>query len=63
MIKKQRDKLKPSRGRDQSEARFPIKGVVVARKCKYCQHHEIGIKTKKGYLPLKPGMKIEVIEE
>jgi hypothetical protein len=61
MATKQRKILKASRKRE--EVSIPIKGVVVARKCKYCQHHEIGIKTKKGYLPLRPGMKLEVIKE
>ena len=41
---------------------LPIRGVVIARTRKYCQHHEIGIKTKAGYLQLKPGMKIELLE-
>ncbi len=40
------------------------KGVVTARKCKNCGHHEIGIITEDGhYLGLKPGMKVEVIGE
>jgi hypothetical protein len=39
-----------------------ITGVVRARHCEICGHHEIGIITKEGdYLPLKPGMRIEVI--
>jgi hypothetical protein len=63
MVAMQKKKPKTSKMRDQSDSLLPIKGVVTARKCKYCEHHEIGIKTKKGYLPLKPGMKIEVIEE
>jgi len=38
-----------------------IKGVIRARKCKVCGHHEMGIITKEGdYLPLKPGMRVEV---
>lgn len=42
----------------------PVKGVVTARKCESCGHHEIGIIKEKGdYLPLKLGMKIEVIGE
>ena len=63
MAAKQGKKPKASRGKNQSGSLPPVEGVVVARKCKYCQHHEIGVKTKKGYLPLKPGMKIEVMEE
>jgi hypothetical protein len=36
-----------------------VKGVVTARKCKQCGHHEIGIITEEGqYLALKPGMKV-----
>lgn len=36
-----------------------IRGVVVAKKCDCCGHHEIGIKKKDGeYIQLKPGMKI-----
>jgi hypothetical protein len=41
-----------------------IKGVLTARKCGSCGHHEIGIITEKGdYLPLKLGMKIEIVGE
>jgi hypothetical protein len=54
---------KEARERNKSDLSLPVKGVVTARKCKYCQHHEIGIKSKTGYLPLKPGMKIELLEE
>lgn len=41
-----------------------IKGVVTARKCGSCGHHEIGIITEKGdYLPLKPGTRIMLLED
>ena len=41
-----------------------IQGVVRARKCRHCGHHEIGIVTKSGeYLPLKTGMKIMVFPD
>ena len=41
-----------------------IQGVVTARKCDCCAHHEIGVITNSGkYISLKPGMKIKVIEE
>jgi len=41
-----------------------VKCVVTARQCESCGHHEIGIITEKGdYLPLKLGMKVEVITE
>jgi hypothetical protein len=33
----------------------------IAKKCECCDHHEIGIETDAGeYVPLKPGMKIEI---
>ena len=36
-----------------------IEGVVTARECQCCGHHEIGITTQDGkYMGLKPGMKI-----
>ena len=39
----------------------PIKGVIRAHKCKTCGHHEMGITTENGdYLPLKPGMRVEL---
>jgi len=38
-----------------------IEGVVTARKCDCCGHHEIGITTKTGeYISLKPGMKVKL---
>jgi len=38
-----------------------IEGVVTARKCDCCGHHEIGITTQTGeYISLKPGMKIQI---
>jgi len=38
-----------------------IEGVVTARKCDCCGHHEIGITTETGeYISLKPGMKIQI---
>ena len=39
-----------------------VTGTVTARKCEYCDHHEIGVTTHTGeYVPLKPGMKVEII--
>jgi len=36
-------------------------GIVTARTCDSCGHHEIGMVTQTGaYVPLKPGMKIRV---
>ncbi|MGA3084574.1 MAG: hypothetical protein ABSE95_07240 [Thermodesulfobacteriota bacterium] len=41
-----------------------VKGVVTARQCEVCGHHEIGIITEESeYLPLRPGMRVEVIGE
>ena len=41
-----------------------IKGIITARICDCCGHHEIGIMTDKGeYLFLKSGIKVEVISE
>jgi hypothetical protein len=41
-----------------------IQGVVRARKCRHCGHHEIGIMTKSGeFLALKTGMKIMVFPD
>jgi hypothetical protein len=50
---------------DQSPSKdVRLKGIVTPKKCDQCGHHEIGITTEKGdYLPLKPGMKVEVIGE
>lgn len=42
----------------------PIVGVVTARKCEHCGHHEIGITTEEGcYIPLKPGMLVKITGE
>jgi hypothetical protein len=39
------------------------KGIVTARECECCGHHEIGITTESGdYIQLKTGMVIEIIE-
>jgi len=39
-----------------------ITGTVTARKCECCGHHEIGVTTHTGeYVPLNPGMKVEII--
>jgi hypothetical protein len=41
-----------------------IRGTVTARKCKHCGHYEIGLITESGrYLPLDPGMKVEVVKK
>jgi hypothetical protein len=44
--------------------RSTIKGVVISRKCSSCGHHEIGIITETGgFVALKPGMKIAVLQK
>lgn len=41
-----------------------MEGVVTARKCDCCGHHEIGMLTQDGmYVRLKPGMKIKITEK
>ncbi|RLB75972.1 MAG: hypothetical protein DRH24_18690 [Deltaproteobacteria bacterium] len=41
-----------------------IQGIVTAKKCDCCGHHEIGIISRSGkYIPFKPGMKVKIIEE
>ena len=40
----------------------PVKGVVTARQCETCGHHEIVIITPEGeHIPLKPGMMVQVL--
>ena len=61
-MRKQDKKLDPKGSKAVPRSR--IKGVVEARKCKYCGHHEMGVVTEAGdYLPLRPGMKIIVFQE
>ena len=49
--------MKKKKSKDES-----IRGIVTARKCDCCGHHELGITTKDGkYNPLKPGMKVKII--
>ena len=39
-------------------------GRVIAKKCRYCGHHEVGLETKEGsYISLKPGMDIKIISD
>jgi hypothetical protein len=38
-------------------------GIVTARTCDCCGHHEIGMITQTGtYVSLKPGMKIRILD-
>jgi hypothetical protein len=40
-----------------------IEGVVTARPCDCCGHHEIGIVTVAGdYIPLRPGMRASILD-
>ena len=40
-----------------------VKGLVTARKCECCGHHEIGITNQAGkYISLKPGMMVKIIQ-
>ena len=40
-----------------------IEGVVTARPCDCCGHHEIGLVTASGdYIPLRPGMRVRIID-
>ena len=44
--------------------RLPVKGVVKARKCRHCGHHEIGIVTKNGnFIALKPGDNVALVKD
>ena len=41
-----------------------IEGVVTARPCDCCGHHEIGIVTGSGeYIPLRPGLQVRIIDQ
>lgn len=46
-----------------SHETIPTKGVVTAKTCDCCGHHEIGIILENGrFLALKPGMMVEILE-
>ena len=41
-----------------------VRGIVTARKCDCCGHHEIGLTTADGrYIPLTPGMTVVIQQE
>ena len=41
-----------------------LEGVVTAKPCDCCGHHEIGIVTRAGdYFPLEPGMRVTVTDQ
>jgi len=49
---------------EQSPNRGVIAGVVTARSCACCGHHEIGVVTDAGdYIPLRPGMQVRIINQ
>ena len=55
---------KADRGGRKPNPKSMIQGVVRARKCRHCGHHEIGIVTKFGeYFALKTGMRIMVFPD
>lgn len=46
------------------DRRKSTEGIVTARTCDCCGHHEIGIMTQDGeYIRLRPGMKIIITEQ
>jgi hypothetical protein len=58
------ERNKTRKGGGKPNPKSMIQGVVKARKCRHCGHHEIGIVMKSGeYLPLKTGMKIMVFPD
>jgi hypothetical protein len=49
---------------ERNDHKKSIQGIVTAKKCDCCGHHEIGIISRSGkYIPFKPGMKVKSIEE
>ena len=41
-----------------------IQGIVTAKKCEYCGHHEMGITSRAGkYIAFKPGMTVKIIDQ
>ena len=42
----------------------PIEGIVTARKCECCGHHEMGFTTEEGaYVPIKPGIRVRIFRK
>ncbi len=49
---------------DKNSREVDIEGIITARTCDCCGHHEIGMVTQNGeYIRLKPGMKIRIVVE
>ncbi|MBW2616904.1 MAG: hypothetical protein JRD02_12120, partial [Deltaproteobacteria bacterium] len=43
---------------------MPLTGIVTAKKCPSCGHHEVGVTTQDGaFHPLSPGTRIQVLED
>jgi hypothetical protein len=43
---------------------MPLTGIVTARKCPSCGHHEVGFTTKNGvFHPFSPGTRIQILED
>jgi hypothetical protein len=41
-----------------------IQGIVTAKKCDCCGHHEMGITSQTGtYIAFKPGMLVKIIQQ
>ena len=44
--------------------KMPLSGIVTARKCQTCGHHELGFTTEDGvFIPLRPGTRIQILED
>ena len=62
-MKSQKKKTRNQPGASKTMRRSLAKGVVIARKCSSCGHHEIGIITEAGdFMALKPRIKIAVLQ-
>lgn len=54
--------LKKSAKENEESSTGEIAGVVTARKCDCCGHHEVGVTLDSGeYVPLKPGMRVAIL--
>ncbi|MBW1797439.1 MAG: hypothetical protein JRJ21_03315, partial [Deltaproteobacteria bacterium] len=48
----------------ETKREIPLTGIVTARKCPSCGHHEVGFTTKDGsFHPLSPGARIQILED
>ncbi len=47
-----------------NDKKAPLPGIVTARNCPTCGHHEIGLVSENGaFLPLKPGTRVIMVDE